>query len=202
LKTKKNRKRKKLNRELNAKGGANNSKKKQKEAAATDTDDCDDKDAPANTNNNNNNKSAKKKQNENKGKQERDASMDAFRSVFHGNNGAAEKGGMTTSRLGVQYEDKVVGKGKLVKDEVPITVKYELTGGQFGAVIDSSKKFTFRPGMGEVIRGWDIGLEGMREGGRRKLIVPPKAGYGGRDIGAGPGALLYFDVILLSCGSR
>ena len=127
--------------------------------------------------------------------------MDAFRSVLYGTTGASSKvGGMTTTRLGVQYKDKVIGKGKLLRDGKPITVKYELTGGKFGAVLDSSNKFTFRPGMGEVIQGWDIGLEGMREGGRRKLIIPPKAGYGGKDIGAGPGALLYFDVTLLSCG--
>ena len=49
-----------------------------------------------------------------------------------------------------------------------------------------------------VIQGWDIGLLGMHEGGRRKLIVPPKAGYGSQDIGAGSGAMLYFDITLLS----
>lgn len=195
------RKRKKLNREMNAKGGVvNNIKKKQKAAAANAA--AADKSSDAN-----NKSSSKKKQkvaaqnDNNEVKDERDVSMGAFRSVFHGsNNGAAGKGGMTTTLLGVQYVDKTVGKGKLMKEGVEVTVKYELTGGQFGAVLDSSKKFSFRPGMGEVIRGWDIGLDGMREGGRRKLIVPPKAGYGGKDIGAGPGALLYFDVILVSCG--
>ena len=49
-----------------------------------------------------------------------------------------------------------------------------------------------------MIQGWDIGCQGMREGGRRKLIVPPKAGYGSQDIGAGPGATLFFDITLLS----
>jgi FK506-binding nuclear protein len=176
---KKLRKRKKMNRELNAKGGVNtNKQKKQKTTSQSDK-------AKA------------------EAKAERDANMDAFRSVFHGSSGKkSSETGMTTTRLGVQFEDKVVGTGKLLKEGVPITVKYVLTGGKFGAEIDSSKKFTFRPGLGEVIRGWDIGLEGMREGGRRKLIVPPKAGYGGKDIGAGPGALLYFDVTLLQCGSR
>ena len=179
------RKRKKLNRELNSKGGA---KKKQKHEGQLS-----EESAPS--------KNTSKKKKKDASRDEQDVSMDAFRSVLYGTNaGSSKTGGMTTTRLGVQYQDKVVGTGKLLKEGKPITVRYELTGGKFGAVLDSSKKFTFRPGMGEVIQGWDIGLEGMREGGRRKLIIPPKAGYGGKDIGAGPGALLYFDVTLISCG--
>lgn len=184
---KKLRKRKKLNRELNAKGGA---KKKQKIAEGQNHSPSDEQ-----------TKNTSKKKKKDKVRDEQDVSMDAFRSVLYGTSGNSLKaGGMTTTRLGVQYKDVVVGTGKLIKDGKPITVKYELTGGKFGAVLDSSKKFCFRPGMGEVIQGWDIGLEGMKEGGRRKLIIPPKAGYGGKDIGAGPGALLYFDVTLISCG--
>lgn len=184
---KKLRKRKKLNRELNTKGGA---KKKQKIA----------EDQNLSSSQEHAKDSAKKKKKD-KSRDEQDVSMNAFRSVLYGTSGeSSNSDGMITTRLGVQYKDKVVGTGKLLKEGKPITVKYELTGGKFGAVLDSSKKFTFRPGMGEVIQGWDIGLEGMREGGRRKLIIPPKAGYGGKDIGAGPGALLYFDVTLISCG--
>lgn len=196
----KNRKRRKLNRELNAKGGA---KKKEKLAAAQEqhaaTGEASSKDNDGAQNKTPSSK--KKKGNSNKkSKDEQDASMDAFRSILYGTSDAnATVGGMITTRLGVQYEDKIVGKGKTMREGKPITVRYELTGGKFGAVLDSSNKFTFRPGMGEVIQGWDIGLEGMREGGRRKLIVPPKAGYAGKDIGAGPGALLYFDVTLVSC---
>ena len=54
-------------------------------------------------------------------------------------------------------------------------------------------------GKGEVIQGWEIGLQGMRVGGIRHLIVPPnKAGYGPtQDIGAGPGAILHFHITLL-----
>ena len=54
-------------------------------------------------------------------------------------------------------------------------------------------------GKGEVIPGWEIGLLRMRQGGTRHLIVPPGAGYGNRNIGAGSGALLYFEITLLSC---
>ena len=189
LEERKMRKRKKLNRELNAKGG---SKKKQKPATQTGQPNASAATGDASSSSSKNKKSGNVRD-------ERDISMDAFRSVLFGKGSSTTVGGMTTSRLGVQYENKVVGTGKLVRDGKLITVKYELTGGRFGAVIDSSKQFTFRPGMGEVIQGWDIGLEGMREGGRRKLIIPPKAGYGGKDIGAGPGALLYFDVTLLAC---
>jgi FKBP-type peptidyl-prolyl cis-trans isomerase len=107
--------------------------------------------------------------------------------------------GATTCRLGVQYVDETVGKGELaVRPKCLVTVKYQLRGkSRHGVVLDSSKKFTFRVGKGEVIQGWDIGLEGMRVGGVRHLIVPPKAGYGSQDIGAGSGAVLHFTVTLL-----
>jgi FKBP-type peptidyl-prolyl cis-trans isomerase len=112
--------------------------------------------------------------------------------------GSKDESGMTTTQLGVQYKDIVVGGGVAVKNKSLVTVQYKLTGGKFGAVLDSSKNFNFRAGKGEVIQGWDIGLVDMREGGRRKLIVPPKAGYGSQDIGAGSGAILYFDITVLS----
>ena len=105
--------------------------------------------------------------------------------------------GATTCRLGVQYIDAKVGTGPMVHSKSLVTVKYQLRGkNPDGPLIDSSKKFSFRMGKGEVIQGWDIGLEGMRQGGVRHLIVPPKAGYGSQDIGAGPGAMLHFDVTL------
>lgn len=112
--------------------------------------------------------------------------------------GSSDSSGWTTLLLGVKYKDVVIGKGPMVENKSLVTVKYELTGGKFGSVIDSSKKFQFRLGKGEVIQGWDIGMTGMREGGRRKLVIPPKAGYGSQDIGAGPGGLLNFDVTVLA----
>jgi FKBP-type peptidyl-prolyl cis-trans isomerase len=104
------------------------------------------------------------------------------------------------TRLGVKYQDVVVGTGPLVRDRQTVRVKYKLRASNFttGKVIDSSSNFGFRLGKGEVIKGWDIGLAGMKQGGRRRMIVPPQAGYGvGRDVGAGKGGLLYFDVTLL-----
>lgn len=113
-----------------------------------------------------------------------------------------ELSGMTTLQMGVQYKDIVVGVGlpaeKVVKKGSLLTVSYKLTGGKFNTVIDSSKNFKFRVGKGEVIQGWDIGVIGMKQGGRRKLVVPPKAGYGSQDIGAGPGGILHFDITVLA----
>mmetsp|Transcript_42276 Transcript_42276/g.82991 ORF Transcript_42276/g.82991 Transcript_42276/m.82991 type:complete len:244 (+) Transcript_42276:91-822(+) len=115
--------------------------------------------------------------------------------VLHG---TSDDTGAVTLQLGVKYEDIVIGDGATAKNSSLLMVRYQLKGGKFGAVLDSSKGFTFRLGKGEVVRGWDIGLLGMREGGRRKLIVPPRAGYGSQDIGAGAGGILYFDITLLS----
>lgn len=130
-------------------------------------------------------------------KQKLETDMSVFHKVFNGSTDDAT--GTTTLRLGVQYKDIVVGTGAVVQDRTMVTVKYKLTAGKFGNVLDSSKKFSFRLSKGEVIQGWDIGMAGMRQGGRRCLIVPPKAGYGSQDIGAGSGAILHFDITLLSC---
>lgn len=125
--------------------------------------------------------------------------VDVARKVMHEiKYGSSDETGWTTLQLGVKYKDLVVGKGEMVQNKSLVTVKYQLTGGKFGAVIDSSKKFNFRLGKGEVIQGWDIGMAGMRVGGRRQLVIPPKAGYGSQDIGAGPGGLLHFDVTVLA----
>ncbi len=123
--------------------------------------------------------------------------MKVFDKVFNGT-GEEDEEGVRTLELGVKCRDVVIGKGPTVENNSLVTVMYKLKSGK-GILIDSSKKFVFRVGKGNVIRGWDIGVVGMAVGGTRKLIVPPKAGYQGQDIGAGPGALLYFDITVLSC---
>mmetsp|Transcript_8511 Transcript_8511/g.18403 ORF Transcript_8511/g.18403 Transcript_8511/m.18403 type:complete len:287 (+) Transcript_8511:113-973(+) len=124
-----------------------------------------------------------------------DNDMAVLDQVFHG---VEDENGVRTLEMGVKCKDVTIGKGETVQNNSLVTVMYKLKSGK-GILIDSSKKFMFRVGRGNVIRGWDIGVQGMRVGGTRKLIVPPKAGYGGQDIGAGPGALLYFDITALAC---
>mmetsp|Transcript_38547 Transcript_38547/g.78626 ORF Transcript_38547/g.78626 Transcript_38547/m.78626 type:complete len:209 (-) Transcript_38547:289-915(-) len=93
----------------------------------------------------------------------------------------------------VQSEDLVVGTSRGACDGDTITVAYEGrldSGHQF----DKARSFTFVLGAGEVIKGWDSGILSMKEGGKRKLVVPSKFGYGKRgckpDIP--PNATLHF----------
>lgn len=105
-----------------------------------------------------------------------------------------------TIHKGVKYLDLVVGKGPMVQHRKKVRVSYTLRSKSHttGKVLDSSYNFGFRVGKGEVIQGWDIGLEGMRVGGVRHLIVPPLAGYGNnKDVGAGRGGDLFFEIELL-----
>lgn len=105
-----------------------------------------------------------------------------------------------TLRQGVQYQDVVVGKGPMVQDRKKVRVAYVLRAKhRYGKILDSSNDFGFRLGRGEVIDGWDIGVQGMRLGGKRYLIVPPEAGYGNKNVGGGPGATLFFEVTVVAC---
>lgn len=138
----------------------------------------------------------KRKKIDEKKKQDIDGDMAVFKSIFKKSKDPST--GTTTCQLGVQYIDKKVGTGPIVQKKGLVTVKYQLRGGSpNGPLLDSSKNFKLRLGKGEVIQGWEIGLEGMQQGGVRHLIVPPKAGYGSQDIGAGSGAMLYFDITML-----
>jgi FKBP-type peptidyl-prolyl cis-trans isomerase len=104
----------------------------------------------------------------------------------------------TRTKMGVQYQDILVGKGPAVQDRKKVRVSYVLrVGNKRGKILDSSDDFAFRLGRGEVIKGWDIGVQGMLQGGKRYLIVPPEAGYGRDNIGGGSGATLFFDVTVL-----
>ena len=72
-------------------------------------------------------------------------------------------------------------------------------GGTFDASWNRGQTFSFALGAGQVIRGWDVGVEGMQVGGRRVLIIPPELGYGDRGAGGviGPGETLVFIVDLV-----
>lgn len=97
-------------------------------------------------------------------------------------------------------QDEVVGTGADAQAGDTITVNY--TGKfQNGTVFDTSvgkQPFTFTLGAGQVIQGWDLGVAGMKVGGKRLLIVGPSLGYGSQDYGPIPGnSTLVFEVELL-----
>ena len=112
----------------------------------------------------------------------------------------------TTTTSGLQYEDTVVGSGAEAKAGRNVTVHYTgwlYENGEQSAKFDSSKDrddpFIFALGAGMVIKGWDEGVQGMKEGGQRTLIIPANLGYGARGAGGviPPNATLKFDVELL-----
>jgi FKBP-type peptidyl-prolyl cis-trans isomerase len=103
---------------------------------------------------------------------------------------------------GLKIEDIVVGSGEEVQVGDRISIHYSgtlLDGSKFDSSVDRGVPFQTRIGVGQLIQGWDIGIIGMKKGGKRKLTIPSELGYG--DRGAGDkipgGATLVFDVDLL-----
>jgi len=113
---------------------------------------------------------------------------------------ASEKGITTTT--GLQYIDQAVGAGAEAKPGMNVSVHYTgwLTNGtKFDSSKDRGQPFEFSLGKGQVIRGWDEGVAGMKIGGKRKLTIPSDLGYGARGAGnvIPPNATLVFEVELL-----
>ena len=102
---------------------------------------------------------------------------------------------------GLQYVEIEAGTGDEARPGQNVSVHYTgwLTDGRkFDSSRDRGQPFTFALGAGQVIRGWDEGVSGMRVGGRRRLVIPPDLGYGSRGVGPiPPGATLLFNVELL-----
>lgn len=113
---------------------------------------------------------------------------------------------VVTTNSGLQYEDVTVGEGAQAQLGQYVSVHYTgwlYQGGERGGKFDSSKDrgepFAFPLGAGHVIRGWDEGVQGMKVGGTRILVIPPALGYGARGAGGviPPNATLMFEVELL-----
>lgn len=108
----------------------------------------------------------------------------------------------TTTVSGLQYWDIKLGTGpEAVKGQM-VKVHYTgwlTTGKKFDSSVDRAEPFTFTLGQGQVIKGWDEGVAGMKVGGKRQLRIPPELGYGAQGAPGAipPNATLIFDVELL-----
>ena len=114
-------------------------------------------------------------------------------------------GSPTTTASGLQYWDIVVGTGAPAVVGKGVQVHYSgflTTGQKFDSSRDRGEPFVFQLGAGEVIRGWDEGVAGMKVGGQRQLRIPPGLAYGSSGAGGTipPNATLIFDVELLDVG--
>lgn len=102
----------------------------------------------------------------------------------------------------LKIEDLVVGKGRKAEKGKKLTVHYigKLEDGTvFDSTYEKGRTFSFVLGQKKVIMGWEIGIEGMREGGKRKLIIPPKLGYGESGVRGmiPPNATTVFEIELI-----
>ncbi len=113
---------------------------------------------------------------------------------------------MTKSLTGLQYKDTKVGTGATPKIGQTAVVHYTgwlynngEKGKKFNSSRDRGQPFEFPLGQGQVIKGWDEGVETMKVGGKRTLVIPPELGYGARGAGGviPPNAWLIFDVDLV-----
>lgn len=102
----------------------------------------------------------------------------------------------------LEIVDLAVGEGRAAAPGDRVTVHYDgrlADGAPFDSSRERGQPFVFALGRGQVIRGWDIGVEGMRVGGQRRLTIPPEYAYGDRDLGIiPPNSTLVFDVELLA----
>ena len=112
----------------------------------------------------------------------------------------------TTTATGLQYEDTEVGSGPEATSGQGVSVHYTgwlyengAQGKKFDSSLDRRSPFEFSLGAGMVIKGWDEGVQGMKVGGKRTLIIPAELGYGARGAGGviPANATLKFDVELL-----
>ncbi|EKD93620.1 MAG: hypothetical protein ACD_28C00108G0013 [uncultured bacterium] len=118
------------------------------------------------------------------------------------NSPAPDAGGYVTNSSGLKYKDIMVGTGDTAEVGKTLSMHYVGTltdGSKFDSSRDRGTPFEFTLGMGEVIQGWDEGVEGMKESGKRELVIPYQLAYGEQGI---PGVIpakstLVFEVELL-----
>ncbi len=114
----------------------------------------------------------------------------------------AEQTGTTTAQV-TELTKQVVkeGTGKVAEDGMIAVVHYTgtfLDGRKFDSSLDAGKPFSFVLGAGQVIKGWDIGVKGMKVGEKIKLLIPSAMAYGERGVGPiPPNTPLQFEVELL-----
>ncbi len=110
---------------------------------------------------------------------------------------------MTSTKSGLKYQDLKTGMGTIAKAGQKVSVHYTgwlnengKKGKKFDSSVDRGTPFEFLLGAGQVIKGWDEGVAGMKIGGKRTLFIPPQLGYGARGAGSiiPPNAELIFDV--------
>ncbi len=103
--------------------------------------------------------------------------------VFTNNKQTANKNMPTSNQI--ESKDIVVGTGDVAVAGKDVTVNYTgvfSDGKKFDSSLDRGVPFTFKLGSGMVIKGWDIGVEGMKVGGKRILVIPSQFGYGSEDL--------------------
>ena len=110
----------------------------------------------------------------------------------------------TTTKSGLKYAVLKPGTGAACKSGQMVNVHYtgwlHKGGTKFDSSLDRNEPFSFPLGGGQVIKGWDQGVAGMKKGEKRQLVIPPALGYGDRGAPGAipPGATLIFDVELIS----
>ncbi len=149
-----------------------------------------------------NNKNKKKEPVEVSKRKAMDVDKDSKKKAKSGEEPVEKKSKSKKYPNGFEIHEVQQGKasGKLAKAGKRVSVRYtgKLTNGKVFDQTKGKKTFQFRLGVGEVIKGWDRGVEGMRVGDKRKLVVPPQMGYGSSKVGPIPAnSTLVFDVELV-----